>query len=884
MDIVTYFNTHNLRTFLALLFSITISVIFHVYARLELNNPFPSPGVKQSIISVSYNPSSAPFDSFALNNESDPAVIEEIDRDFRKIATFAHGVRTYGVAGPLAEVPRLAFRHGLDVDLGIAIDTRSLAVTRREIERGISLAKRWPNVKRIYVGNETLVRQVALPQELRAFMVEIRRRTGKPVTTGETWDNWINNPELALNADFIGAHILPYWEGLPAGEVVKRTFIYYKELEKAFPTKSITISEFGWPSRGLNHLDATPGLATQARVLRTFVNEAQRRNLDYNLVEAKDQIWKTNEGGVGQNWGLLYSDGTKKFNWSGPLPLDPNRYTKLIFGIIIGIIIQFIILFSKNPSLSQVLISAPTSQFMGFIFLQILYSFFDGYAGYLQILSFIGFVPLLILMLFSNSERFRELCQQLFGRRPSSLLSLSKNSTNDHFVSIHVPICNEEYAVVRETLTSLHHLKVSDYEVLVILNNYKDLNLRSNLIDLCQNLGSKFKFIDLPQIAGFKAGALNEALKHTSDRADIIAVVDADYVVDPSWLEHTLPAFQAPDVAMVQAPQDHRQAEGHWTHVGMNVEFGAFFDVGMVQRNEHNAIVAHGTMLLMRRSALGEVGGWDVNCIVEDTELGLRFLLAGWRKVYTNARFGTGLLPDDLPSYRRQRFRWAYGAMTILRKHWRAVIMPGNQLTKGQRYHFVAGWSHWIGDGISLVLSVLNVVWALILVAFQTGLPPPASVSVALLLISGFNFAHGTFIQVSRPGISLKDGLKGTLLAMSLQMAIARGVLIAAVRRDYPFIVTTKGRTAPTVKHRFIEELWPDALLLTLQFFSAICLIISNEYRARAIDLFAIVLVVQSMPYCVALFIARAQLRHSRRLQHVTMKDARADRISQFAG
>ncbi len=38
------------------------------------------------------------------------------------------------------------------------------------------------------------------------------------------------------------------------------------------------------------------------------------------------------------------------------------------------------------------------------------------------------------------------------------------------------------------------------------------------------------------QLAGFKAGALNYGLKVTDPRAEVVGVVDADYVVDPDWL------------------------------------------------------------------------------------------------------------------------------------------------------------------------------------------------------------------------------------------------------------------------------------------------------------------------------------------------------------
>jgi cellulose synthase/poly-beta-1,6-N-acetylglucosamine synthase-like glycosyltransferase len=55
----------------------------------------------------------------------------------------------------------------------------------------------------------------------------------------------------------------------------------------------------------------------------------------------------------------------------------------------------------------------------------------------------------------------------------------------------------------------------------------------------------------------------------------------------------------------------------------MNAEYAGFFDIGMVQRNEFNAIIMHGTMCLIRRAALESVGGWSSDTIVEDTDLGL---------------------------------------------------------------------------------------------------------------------------------------------------------------------------------------------------------------------------------------------------------------------
>ena len=153
--------------------------------------------------------------------------------------------------------------------------------------------------------------------------------------------------------------------------------------------------------------------------------------------------------------------------------------------------------------------------------------------------------------------------------------------------------------------------------------------------------------MNVDNLKGFKAGALRLALEHTAADAEIIGVIDADYAVAPNWLKDLVPSFDDPQVGLVQAPQDHRDGKKSVVAELMNGEYAGFFDIGMVQRNEANAIVVHGTMCLVRRSALMEAGSWSSDTICEDTDLGLTMLERGWRAHYTNRRYGWGLLPES---------------------------------------------------------------------------------------------------------------------------------------------------------------------------------------------------------------------------------------------
>ena len=170
--------------------------------------------------------------------------------------------------------------------------------------------------------------------------------------------------------------------------------------------------------------------------------------------------------------------------------------------------------------------------------------------------------------------------------------------------------------------------------------------------------------------------------------------------------------FADSKVGLVQAPQDHRDGARSVMHHAMNGEYAGFFDIGMVQRNEVNAIIVHGTMCLIRRAALDAAGGWSSDTICEDTDLGLTILELGWVAQYTNRRYGHGLLPDSFQQFKRQRYRWAYGGFQIVKKHWRRFLPGASRLAPEQKREFTLGWLNWLGaESIGVLVALLNLLW-----------------------------------------------------------------------------------------------------------------------------------------------------------------------------
>ncbi len=303
----------------------------------------------------------------------------------------------------------------------------------------------------------------------------------------------------------------------------------------------------------------------------------------------------------------------------------------------------------------------------------------------------------------------------------------------------------------------------------------------------------------------------------------------------------------------MQSPQDHRDGDRSPMHAAMNAEYSGFFDIGMVQRNEFNAIIVHGTMCLIRRAALESSGSWSSDTIVEDTDLGLTLLEHGWAAHYTNRRYGYGLLPDTFDAYKRQRHRWAFGGLQILRKHWRRMLPGVDGLTRDQKREYGLGWLNWLGaESIGVVVALLNIAWVP-MVAFAQIAVPDRILTVPILAAFAVSVAHFTALYRLRVGASAGQMAGAVCSAMSLQWTVARAVGIGLVKERLPFLRTAKGGLSR--KGPDFPAFW-EGVIAGLLLGGAVTLVATNAKQVREINIFALVLVVQSLPFLAAVGIA----------------------------
>ncbi len=774
--------------------------------------------------------------------------------DLDLLARSTDGLRTYGV-NDMPSLLDLAGDRDMLVTAGAWISTDKQK-NDEEVTALIDIAKQERYIERVMVGNEVLLRGDQTVDELIGYLDRVRKVLRKPVSTAEPWHVWQKNPQLAEHVDYITVHLLPYHEGLPVEAAVDYAFKRYDEMVRLFPKKKIVIGEIGWPSRGPVIGGAVPSLDNEARFIREFLANPRTARLDYFLMEAIDQPWKVEtEGWAGAYWGMFNADREPKFALEGIVERDPHWSKKASNAAVLAFLPMFLAIFflgswnfAGRIFIAGLIQACVSTLIVG---LNVPVDYYLTQRDLVGLALLIAATGLTAAVLLSHGFEFGEMLFKRQWRR--RFLPLAPHPIDRQpFVSVHLACYNEPPEMVIATIDSLAQLDYDNFEVLILDNNTTDEALWRPLEKRCAELGPKFRFFHLENWPGFKAGALNYGLKMTDPRAEVVGVVDADYVVDAAWLASLVPHFDKIDVAVVQAPQAHRDWETQAFRRMCNWEFDGFFRIGMHHRNERNALIQHGTMTLVRRKALEEVGGWSEWCICEDTELGLRLIEKGYDTRYVDHILGRGLTPSDFAAIKTQRFRWAFGAMQILKNHLPQMI-GHSRLNLAQRYHFLTGWFAWLGDALQLVFAFGSLLWTLGMLVFPKdfGLPVTA-LALPILGFMAFKAALGPILYRRTMNCPWADILGASILSVGLAHAIARGVFAGLVKKKGEFVRTPKGWKAKGAM-AFFNPIREEIGMLAALVIGASALAISRGMNSLEAQLWVGILALQCIPYLAAI-------------------------------
>lgn len=468
-----------------------------------------------------------------------------------------------------------------------------------------------------------------------------------------------------------------------------------------------------------------------------------------------------------------------------------SRYSWRLYGILTFVSLLFVVLGYMTYTLSTTLPNVPTE---------------DLWLSYLLFLAELSSLLMVLLYSFYTID----VAARKHWRRSTVEAMFSPYYLPK--VAIHIPTFNEPFELVQQTLDRLLKLDYpSDRVVLMVADDSTRPECSEPLRAYCARTGIHYHRRE--DRTGYKAGALNVLLEKTPADCNLLAIIDADYQVEPEYLRETVGFFVDPDLGWLQTPQDYRNRHQSFLTEQYYLADAYFYRTILPSRNEENSIIFCGTMGMLRMRAVLDVGGWNEKCITEDAELSVRLLNSGWSSLYVNKTYGRGLIPPTFEAYKKQHYRWAFGGGKILRTHFFRFLF--GRFTFRQRLDYLVGSFNWFEGlfifGIAVfitTMAVMDLFGADVITHHDNEILLVGLVPLFLLL-DGLTRVH----LVLRRAVNLSFGGTLRILGMwfSVKFSDMRAATKALVGMSIPFVRTPK---APARRPARIES-WGLALRLT---------------------------------------------------------------------
>jgi cellulose synthase/poly-beta-1,6-N-acetylglucosamine synthase-like glycosyltransferase len=338
-------------------------------------------------------------------------------------------------------------------------------------------------------------------------------------------------------------------------------------------------------------------------------------------------------------------------------------------------------------------------------------------------------------------------------------------------VTIQLPLFNEATVARRLILATGAIDYPKDRLEIQVLDDSTDetQEIARAAVDELRAQGVDADYVRRPSRHGYKAGALDYGLRCA--RGELIAVFDADFLPQQSFLKEIVGHFTHPRVAMVQTRWDHSNR----SHSLLTAIQALMLDGHHLVENRARYAAGHffnfsGTGGMWRRTAIDDAGGWQHDTLTEDLDLSYRAQLKGWRFVYRADVLTPSELPEDMSAFRAQQFRWAKGTVQTARKLLARVL--SEKIPLGKRveafFHMLPHFAY-----PAMVLLTLLLLPALIFM--------PATSVRALLLVD----------------VPLCMGATGSLVAFYGMAERARGRSIWSAVGKLPAIIALGAGLAP---------------------------------------------------------------------------------------
>jgi cellulose synthase/poly-beta-1,6-N-acetylglucosamine synthase-like glycosyltransferase len=242
-------------------------------------------------------------------------------------------------------------------------------------------------------------------------------------------------------------------------------------------------------------------------------------------------------------------------------------------------------------------------------------------------------------------------------------------------ISLLIPAHNEGMVLDR-TLEAMAELDYPTDRFEVILINDASTDNTGEIAARWAALHPHIRVVNLTaaERTGGKSAALNRGLKLA--RFDNIAVYDADNTPEPRALLH-LGVQLAANVDVGAVIGTFRTINRGKNLLTRMISIEGISYQWIVQAGRWMLLgvcTLPGTNLVIRRSILDKLGGWDEEALTEDAELSIQIYEAGYKIKYVPYAVTWEQEPERLRTWFGQRSRWVRGNNYVLIKHARRLL------------------------------------------------------------------------------------------------------------------------------------------------------------------------------------------------------------------
>jgi len=237
------------------------------------------------------------------------------------------------------------------------------------------------------------------------------------------------------------------------------------------------------------------------------------------------------------------------------------------------------------------------------------------------------------------------------------------------FVSIQLPIYNEEYVVERLLVAVTQFQYPKDRFEIQVLDDSTDhtLEISTRLVMEYEKQGFQISLIHRSDRNGYKSGALKNGLLYAE--GEFIAVFDADFIPNPDFLLNSLSYFSDLEIGLVQSRWEHLNKDYNLITRLQAIQLNVHFTIEQTGRMFADYLLQfNGTAGIWRKEAINDAGGWHTDTLTEDLDLSYRAQLKGWKVLYIESLSSPAELPVEMNGLKSQQFRWMKGGAECARK------------------------------------------------------------------------------------------------------------------------------------------------------------------------------------------------------------------------